>query len=155
MTQILFGDRIGKEGEIRVGCAAVIFDETRKKILLTRRADTGQWCLPSGGMEPGESVTETCIREVFEETGLEVRVIRLTSICSNQNRLVIYEDGHRFQIVSLNFEAETIGGVLRLSDETTEVGFFTPGNIGSMDIFSHHKQFIHDTLEAQDAAFVR
>ena len=62
MTQILCGERIGKQGKIRLGCSAAIFDE-RGRILLTRRADNNQWCLPSGGMEPGESAAEACERE--------------------------------------------------------------------------------------------
>ena len=41
MTQILFGDRISKSGELRVGSCAVIFDEKREKILLTQRRDNG------------------------------------------------------------------------------------------------------------------
>jgi ADP-ribose pyrophosphatase YjhB (NUDIX family) len=155
MTQILFGDRIGKEGKIRLGCAAVLFDENRKKVLLTRRADTGQWCLPSGGVEPGESVTETCEREFMEETGLKVSVVRLTGFCSNPNRLVIYNDRDRFQIISLNFEVEAVGGNIGLSDETTEVGFYSPAEIETMDIMEHHKQFIQDTLTGQDAAFIQ
>ena len=67
MTQIIYGDRVGKQGKIRVGCSAIIFND-EGRFLLTRRSDNGQWCLPSGGLEPGESLEETCIREVFEET---------------------------------------------------------------------------------------
>ena len=89
MTQILYGDRIGRQGNIRLGCSAVLFDVNREKVLLTRRADNGRWCLPSGGVEPGESVTEACIRETLEETGLRVRVKRLTSVFSSPDRLVI------------------------------------------------------------------
>ncbi|MCB0119780.1 MAG: NUDIX domain-containing protein, partial [Anaerolineales bacterium] len=51
MSQVLYGPRLGKEGKVRVGCSAVIFDETRQKVLLTKRADNGRWCLPGGGME--------------------------------------------------------------------------------------------------------
>jgi hypothetical protein len=43
MTQMLYGLRLGKEGKIRLGCSAVIFDETRTKALLTRRADNDLW----------------------------------------------------------------------------------------------------------------
>ena len=155
MTQILFGDRIGKQGKIRLGCSAVLFNEKRDKVLLTRRADTGQWCLPSGGVEPGESVTETCEREFMEETGLQVRAIRLTGLCSNPNRLVIYNDNDRFQIISLNFEVEAVGGKIGLSDETTEVGFYSLTEIEKMNMMNHHKQFIVDTMTGQDAAIIR
>ncbi|HNB36321.1 MAG TPA: NUDIX domain-containing protein, partial [Anaerolineales bacterium] len=62
MTQVIYGPRLGKEGNIRVGCSAVIFDETRQKVLLTQRADNGRWCLPGGQLEAGESVAEACER---------------------------------------------------------------------------------------------
>lgn len=155
MTRILFGDRIGKQGKIRLGCSAVLFDEKREKVLLTRRADNGQWCLPSGGVESGESVAEACEREAWEETGLRVRVKRLTSVFSDPNRLVIYGDSDKFQIVTLNFEVEAIGGKIGLSNETTEVGFYSLPEIETMDLLNHHRQFISDVLAGQDAAFIR
>jgi 8-oxo-dGTP pyrophosphatase MutT (NUDIX family) len=155
MTRILFGDRIGRQGKIRLGCSAVLFDEKREKVLLTRRADNGQWCLPSGGVDPGESVTEACEREAWEETGLRVRVKRLTCIFSDPNRLVIYDDSDKFQIVTLNFEVEAIGEKIGLSNETTEVGFYSLPEIETMDLLNHHRQFISDVLAGQDAAFIR
>ena len=155
MTQIIYGDRIGRNGKIRLGCSAVIFDGQRRKVLLTRRADNGQWCLPSGGVEPGESITEACERETWEETGIKVQVGRLTSIFSSPDRLVIYNDGNQFQIITLNFEVHRIGGKPRLSDETTDIGFFLVTKIAVMDILPHHKQFISDTLAGQNAAFIR
>ena len=88
MTQILYGDRLGKEGKIRLGCSAVIFDE-QGRILLTKRRDNGQWCLPSGGMESGESAAEACIREVWEETGLHVGVKRLVGVYSYPDQLIV------------------------------------------------------------------
>src|SRR3989442_7160578 len=46
------------------------------RILLLRRADEDIWCLPKGTVEPGESLEETAVREVREETGLRVRLVR-------------------------------------------------------------------------------
>jgi len=62
MTQILYGDRLGREGKIRLGCSAAIIND-EGKILLTRRLDNGQWRLPSGGVEAGESPSEAVIRK--------------------------------------------------------------------------------------------
>ncbi len=155
MTQILFGDRIGRQGKIRLGCSGVLFDESREKVLLTRRADNGHWCLPSGGVEPGESVAEACERETWEETGLLVSVERLTSVFSSPDRLVIYADGKQFQFIILNFKVKKVSGTLRLSDETTDFGFYSLPEIEAMEIFPHHKQFIFDTLAGQDATFIR
>lgn len=155
MAKLLYGDRIGTQGKLLVGCSATIFDADRARILLTRRADNGRWCLPGGRMEPGESVVETCSREVWEETGLEVRVGRLIGVYSTPHRLVEYADGNRFQFVSLNFEAHPIGGALGLSNETTEFGWFTPAEIETLDLMEHHRERIADALVTQEATFVR
>ena len=155
MTQVLYGPRLGKEGMLRFGCSAIIFDEARTKVLLTRRADNGLWCAPGGGMEPGEAAAEACEREVFEETGLTVRVKRLVGVYSNPDQLVIYPDGTKVQIVALSFEAEVISGEFGLSNETTGFGYFTFDEIETMDFFGSHKQRIYDALENQQAAFMR
>jgi ADP-ribose pyrophosphatase YjhB (NUDIX family) len=155
MTQVLYGPRFGKEGMLRFGCSAVIFDETRTKVLLTQRTDNGLWCVPGGAMEPGESAAEACEREVFEETGLEVRVKRLVGIYSNPDQLVIYPDGNKVHIVVMGFEAEITGGKLRLSNETTDVGFFTLAEMDDMPMHGMHKQRVEDAFLNQAEAFIR
>lgn len=145
-TRVVYGERISKEGKVRLGCSAVLFSEDRQKVLLTRRTDNGQWCLPGGMLDPGESVTEMCEREVFEETGLKVRVVRLTGVYSNPNRLTIYPDGNKAHVVVLNFEVEKVGGELGLSDETTDARFFSVEEAEQMDLFHGHAEHIHDTI---------
>jgi 8-oxo-dGTP pyrophosphatase MutT (NUDIX family) len=145
MTQILYGDRLGREGKIRVGCSAAIFNE-EGKILLTRRVDNGQWCLPSGGMDAGESASETAIREVFEETGLQVGLTRLVGVYSDPNQLVMYVDGNKAQIVAIHFEAEVTGGTLGLSNETSDFGYFSLEEMKGLEMLGHHKKRIEDTL---------
>jgi 8-oxo-dGTP pyrophosphatase MutT (NUDIX family) len=155
MTQVLYGPRLGGEGKIRLGCAAIIFDEARTKVLVTRRADNGLWCVPGGAMESGESVVEACEREVFEETGLKVHAKRLVGVYSNPDQLVIYPDGTKVQIVALGFEAEVISGELSLSNETTDFGYFALDEIETMEFSGNHKQRIHDALENQPETFIR
>ena len=70
MVRIIRGERVGKRGRIAVGCSAAVLDPTGKMILLVRRADNGRWDVPGGHMDPGESVTEACAREVLEENGV-------------------------------------------------------------------------------------
>jgi 8-oxo-dGTP pyrophosphatase MutT (NUDIX family) len=155
MTKIVYGERIGKQARLAIGCSAIIWDATKQRILLTRRADNGQWCLPSGRMEPGESIAETCAREVWEETGLRVRVTRLLGVYTSPDLIVEYPDGNKFQIVGFSFEAQVMGGELGLSDETTDYGYFAPDQIESMDLMEHHRERIADALAGQTAAFVR
>jgi len=71
VAKIIAGDRVGKQGRLGVGTSAAVFDASRR-ILLIRRADNGNWAVPGGYMEPGESLSEGCEREVLEETGLRV-----------------------------------------------------------------------------------
>lgn len=155
MAKIIEGDRIGRTATLRTGCSAFILDPMGERVLLTRRTDNGQWCMPGGAMEAGESLAECCIREVWEETGLSVRIVRLVGVYSTPHRIVTYPDGNEWQIVSHNFEAEVIGGSLTLSDETTEFGYFTPAEIGTMDVMEHHREIIIDALSRQVAAFIR
>lgn len=155
MAKIITGHRVGESGIIRVGCSAVIFHKNRDKILLTRREDNNQWCLPSGGMESGESASETCIREVEEETGLEVVIKRLIGVYTTPHELVVYRDGNKIQLVALCFEAEIVGGELRLSSETTEYGYFSYQEIQALDLLSNHIQRIEDAYSRETATFIR
>lgn len=154
-TKVIFGERAAKEGELRLGCSAAIFDERREKLLLTRRADNDQWCLPGGGVDAGESVSEACIREVWEETGLQVRVTRLSGVYSDPNKLVIYPDGNKAHIVALSFEAEITGGEPGLSNETTEWGYFNLEEIAGLELLGGHLERIRDLFSKQASAFVK
>ncbi|MEZ4670090.1 MAG: NUDIX domain-containing protein [Anaerolineae bacterium] len=155
MAKLVYGERIGREARLRIGCSAVIFDDDREHILLTRRTDNGQWCLPGGAMDAGESLEETCIREVWEETGLRVRVTRLIGVYSTPHRIVTYADGNRWQIVAHSFEAVVTGGELTLSDETTACGYFTPDDIAALDLMEHHRERIADALAGDEKTVVR
>jgi ADP-ribose pyrophosphatase YjhB (NUDIX family) len=155
MLSIVQGERIGRSAAVFVGCSATLFGDARRKILLTRRADNGRWCLPGGHFEPGENVAEACIREMREETGLEVRVLRLIGVYSSPNTVLDYGDRGRFQVVALNFEVEAIGGELGLSDETTEVGYYTAEEIASLDLLEHHRPRIDDAFADGPAAHIR
>lgn len=155
MTHIIYGERIGKQGILRLGCSAVLFDEKHTKVLLTRRADNGMWCLPGGMIEAGESVAECCEREVWEETGLRVRVTRLTGVYSDPHHVVVYPDGNQAHVVVLNFEVELLSGEPGLSNETTGVDWFPVREALKMDLFHDHAEHVRDTLAGQDAAFIR
>jgi len=123
--------------------------------VLVRRADNGRWSVPGGYMEPGESVTEACAREVMEETGMRVRVGQLVAVYNSPHILLEYPDGNRLQLVVLHFAAEPVGGTLCTSEETTEVGYFSRADIERMDMGGFDRQRIDDAFAAQAAAFVR
>ena len=155
MTKIIAGDRIGATAALGVACSAAIFDEQRESILLTLRTDNNLWCMPGGGMEPGESAAEACIREVWEETGLHVEVAKLVGVYTSPHRIVAYPDGNRFQYVSMHFEAKIIGGVLTQSSETSEFGYFSRAEIERLDLIEDHIERVADAFAAQETTFIR
>ena len=155
MAELVTGDRVARLGQLRLGFSAAIFDDARHRVLLMQRDDNGQWCLPSGGMDPGESVSETIVREVKEEIGLEVRVDGLVGVYSSPHVLVQYADDNRFHIVSLCFAAEVLGGELRTTDEAVSVGYFTREQVEEMDVMANHVERIRDAFDYEQSAFIR
>ena len=155
MSKIIYGNRIGKNAPLLVGSSAQIYDSTGKQILLTKRGDNGRWCLPGGQLDSGESVSETCAREVLEETGLVVEVGHLIAVYSSPDMVLYYDEDHQYQVVSFHFEVTVTGGELGLSNETTAVGFYSPEEIKDMDVMEHHLQRIEDGLLRKKETIVR
>ena len=101
----------------------MIFDGERR-VLLCHRRDMDAWNLPGGGIEDGESPWDAVVREVREEVGLAVTVVRLTGL---------YWKPETAELV-FNFECAVAGGTPSLSDEADDVRFFAfddiPPNTG-------------------------
>ena len=87
----------------------------RPYVLYGRRADDGRWALPSGIVEPDEQPARTLVREIFEETRVEVAVQRLVLLSTDPE--VVYPNGDRCQFVSLTFRCRYTGGRARVGDE--------------------------------------
>jgi ADP-ribose pyrophosphatase YjhB (NUDIX family) len=76
--------------------------------------------------------------------GLEVEAGRLVGVYSSPDRITEYPDGNRYQTVTLCFEAKSVGGDIRTSDETTEFGYFSLAEIQFMDVMENHSERIRD-----------
>ena len=144
MAKIITGERVAKDGRLGVGCSASIFDSSREKVLLIRRADNGKWAVPGGYMQAGENFSEACTREVLEETGLNVNVKRLIGVYTSPDILLEYPDGNKWQLVVLHFEAEVISGELTTSNESTDLGFFSLQDIVNLNMSHLDRQRVHD-----------
>ena len=115
---------------------AVIQDQ---KILLTKRDDFEIWCLPGGGVEPGESLAQGATREVYEETGLEVSLEELVGVYSKL--------GYMHDVHSALFTAKVIGGELRVQPgETIELCFFGSDELPKEMVFGHSRRVL-DALQ--------
>jgi len=152
MCNLIYGDRIGTDARLLPVAVTIIFDETGENVLLTQRTDNGRWCLPGGAMDPGESAEEACVREAMEETGLDVRVTRLVGIYTSPDVIIEYADGDRCQVVAITFGAKVIGGELRLSDGTTDYGYFPVDSLDKVDLMEYHLEPIRDAVKNLPAA---
>lgn len=101
--------------------AAILDDEGR--FLVIRRADNGRWEPPGGVLELDESIEDGLIREVAEETGLQVEPIALTGVYKNVRR----------GIVALVFQCRVVGQATPLSDEVSEIAWLPPNDLDRMD----------------------
>ena len=139
---------------VRSSASAVIFDR-KGRLLLQQRSDGGQWGLPGGSVEIGESVKAAVVREVREETGLVVVPRRLVGVYSDPGLQVIrYPDGNVWHYVTICFECAVRGGELTLCDETLALDWFSPGRLPAT-LLAHHRIRIRDARARRPVAFVR
>lgn len=140
--------------QIRPGVAAVIV--TDAGVLLQRRDDNGRWGLPGGAVDPGESVRAALVREVREETGLEVEPVRLVGVYSDPalHQVIRYPDGNVVHFVSVVFECAIRGGTLGCGPESLALAFHDPDALPP-DVLPIARIRIHDAMARQPHAVVR
>ena len=146
---------VGQPQAVRAGVCAAVFDEDGR-VLLEQRSDNGFWGMPGGAVDIGESVEQAVNREVLEETGLRVEVKRLVGVYSDprQHNIASYPDGNVLQGVSFLFECVRKGGELRMSDESTGLGYFDVNDLPEKILLSHGLR-ISDALDLVSEAFIR
>jgi len=114
-------------------CGTLCVD-AQGRILMQRRRDTGQWALPMGKMEIGETPTQCAIRETEEETGVLVEIVGLVGIFSDPHHIVAYGDGEIRQEYEVTFLARPLRGEPAINDEASDVGWFAAEEIAELDV---------------------
>ncbi|MBD0735405.1 NUDIX domain-containing protein [Streptomyces sp. CBMA29] len=120
-----------------VAASAVVTDE-QGRVLLQRRRDNDLWALPGGGMEMTDSLPGTAVREVKEETGLDVEITGLVGTYTDPRHVIAYTDGEVRRQFNVCFTARVTGGELAVSDESTELRFVAAEELD--DLPMHHTQ---------------
>lgn len=141
--------------ELRAGVAVIILNE-ENQVLLQKRADVGLWGIPSGHVEIGETVAAAAIREVKEETNLDVKITKLVGVYSDPDSQVFaYPNGKIVHFITTCFLAEIIGGELICnSSESLAIEFFDPKNLPT-DLLKMHPYWLADALAEKESAFIR
>lgn len=138
-----------------VPAASAVVVNAEGKILLQRRRDNDLWALPGGTMEIGESIGETVVREVKEETGLDVQPESLIGIYSNPKHIIAFSDGEVRQQFSICFACSIVGGHLQVSNESYEVRFVLQQEIEQLNMHPSIHQRLKDYLADRPQPVIR
>ncbi len=113
------------------------------KILFQRRADNGKWGLIGGLLELNETYEEAALREIREETGLEVKLESFLGIFHNHD--MVWPNGDRAHVISACYTASILSGEPRIDEESYELRFFGKDEIPPL--------FAQDHIEELKAYF--
>lgn len=130
-----------------VAAASAVITNENGDVLVHRRVDNDLWALPGGGMEFGESVSETVVREVYEETGLHVRPVHVIGVYSDPRHVFAYTDGEVRQEFSVCVACQVLGGDLRVSDESRELRFVPRAELEGLAMHPRIMARIRDHLD--------
>lgn len=118
------------------------------RILLIHKIDNDLWALPGGGHDAGERITDTAVREVREETGLDVEIVRLIGTYTDPNHVMAYDDGEVRQQFSLCFEGRWIRGQPQEDGtETKAARWVDPSELENLNIHSSMRLRIAHALD--------
>jgi 8-oxo-dGTP pyrophosphatase MutT (NUDIX family) len=116
------------------------------EILLQRRRDTGQWAIPMGKQEIGETIRECAIRETREETGVQVELTGLIGIYSDPAHIVAYTDGEIRQEYEVTLLGRPVSGTPTANPEASDVRWIHPHDLDALDIHPTMRRQINHYL---------
>jgi 8-oxo-dGTP pyrophosphatase MutT (NUDIX family) len=105
-------------------------------------------------MDVGESMADTVVREVKEETGIDVEVTGVVGIYTNPNHVMAYDDGEVRQQRSICFTTRMLGGQLATSSETSEVTWVALDRLDSLNMHPSMRLRIDHYLERRSAPYI-
>jgi ADP-ribose pyrophosphatase YjhB (NUDIX family) len=129
-------------GRIVLGVAAVIWN-ARGDVLLIRRGKEprkGQWSLPGGKLEFGESLVEGVLREVREETGLEVEILGLVDVAETIRDAAAGAAEDHF--VLIDYSARVISGTAEAASDAADARWFTLEELDALSLWSEMRRII-------------
>ena len=139
---------IGHNTIMTVGCGILITND-KDQVLLQKRSDTGEWCIPGGALEVGETYIEAATREVREEVGIDVRNLKLFGIYSGEDRLIHYPNKDVVYSLAVIFQTNEYEGKITDSDEEVlEHRFFNRDEIPD-NLFTPDARGILDWAEGK------
>lgn len=142
-----YGDPAAPSANSIVVAVTAVVRDGAGRLLLIRRTDNDLYAIPGGAQEIGETISQTVVREVKEETGIDVEVSGLVGVYSDPDHVIEFSDGEVRQEFSLCFRARPIGGELRTSSESKEVLWVDPTRLDELTIHPSIRLRIDHGLE--------
>jgi 8-oxo-dGTP pyrophosphatase MutT (NUDIX family) len=143
-----FDDPGAPEASGRVPGVVAAVRDAASRLLLTRRVDNGLWVLPGGKLELGETIAAAAVREVFEETGIQVEVTGFAGIYTDPGHVIAYDDGTVLQEFSVCLHARHTSGVPQADRcETSDVRWFDPDELSGLDLHPVMRKRITDVVD--------
>ena len=144
--------KVGTEMLLVPTAAAVIRDDAGR-ILLVRHIGSGRWSFPGGIIEPLETPANAVVREVWEETGLDVRPTRLVGVYGGSDFQVRYQNGDEICFVLSAFACEVRGGVPKPdAEEIDQAEYVSPNEISKRQIPPFFPLVLRDMESSSDRA---
>ena len=134
-----------------VGVGAVIVQDG-KVLIVKRKYDplAGQWSLPGGGVELGETLEDSIVREMLEETGLEIEVGPVIEVF---DRITRDSSGQvRYHFVLVDYLCWPVGGELQASSDVEDARFVEPADLSNYNLTLKANQVIERALELDQQA---
>jgi ADP-ribose pyrophosphatase YjhB (NUDIX family) len=126
----------------------VAVENDNGEILLICRSDNGNWALPGGAVDLGESVSQAAVRETKEETGIECEITGIVGIYSDPKHLIHYtSNGETRQEFSILLRARQVGGRARVSDESSDVEWILRSRVTERKMDRSMRLRLRDYLE--------
>jgi 8-oxo-dGTP pyrophosphatase MutT (NUDIX family) len=155
MARIDYYDDPGapKANNVVPSVTAIVTNEAGE-LLLIHKTDNDLWALPGGGHDVGESIARTVIREVKEETGIDVEPTGIVGIYTDPRHVMAYDDGEVRQQFSILFTTRLLGGQLRTSSESKEVRWVPFDEIKALDMHPSMRLRIQHYLEQRPTPYI-
>jgi 8-oxo-dGTP pyrophosphatase MutT (NUDIX family) len=138
-----------KPNSVVPACGVLAVDDLGR-VLLQRRRDTGQWAIPMGKQELGETPSQCAIRETLEETGVLPEITGILGVYSDPGHIVAYTDGEIRQEWELILLGRPVTGTPSANAEASDVRWVAPADLESLDIHPTQWRQLRDWLSGSN-----
>lgn len=138
-------DKAPKPNSLKPAVAGALIKNN--EILLLKREDSHNWTMPGGTLELGECLTDALVREIKEETGLEIKILDIIGTYSNPQTVISYANGEVRQEFTILYLVEFINGTLKIDNESIDIKWIKREDLTNLNFAPSQLIRIFDAYE--------